>query len=389
MAHSRMESSRLLKVQPVIAENSPICQPIYQTAVFQMPSYEEAVRCEQATQPIAYYSRWGNPTVRFLEEQLVAITGYERALIFPSGMSAITTTLLSLVKKGDTLLASNRLYGDTLKFLIEELPRLGVMVRFFDIEKIDSIEEREATFLYFETMSTPDLVVANLSKVRELAKRLGALSIADATFTPPGNIKLYLPDFVDLSIHSLTKYASGHFASTGGALLTSSVLAEKVWHTQALYGACMDAHAAWLISQGLKTLPLRIAHQNNSALEIANFLAKHPKVSAVHYPFCDFHPQFSLAASQFHGGGGVVSFSLKGGKEEAIELLQRVELIGLYVSLGGVHSCIEHAQSMSHSMVTKEHQEAANNGEHSEDLIRLSVGIENLQDLISDLRQAF
>lgn len=381
-------SSRLLKVKPVISENSPLCQPIYQTSVFRMPSYEEAVRCENATHPISYYSRWGNPTVRFLEEQLLAITGYENALIFPSGMSAITTTFLSLMKEGDTLLASNRLYGDTLKFFIEELPRLGVKVHFFDINDIDAISEKKGNFLYFETMSNPDLVVADLAKIKALAQRLGALSICDATFTPPGNIKFFLPDLVNLCIHSLTKYSSGHFASTGGALLTSSDLAKKVWHTQALYGACMDPQAAWQVSQGLKTLSLRIEKQNQSALSLANFLANHPAVHAVYYPFCSFSPQFSLATSQFYGGGGVVSFSLKKGKEAAIALLERVKLIGLYVSLGGVQSCIEHAQSMSHSMVTSEHRRAAYEDNAPADLLRLSVGIENLHDLMTDLEKS-
>ena len=380
-------SSRLLRVKPVIAKNDPLCQPIYQTSVFTMPSYEEAVRCENTTQPVSYYSRWGNPTVCFLEKQLSTVTGYEKALIFPSGMSAITTTLLSLVKKGDIILASNRLYGDTLKFFIEELPRLGVKVFFFDIENLNAIGEKKCNFLYFETMSNPDLTVADLTKIKALAQRLGAISICDATFTPPNNIKLSLPDLVDYCIHSLTKYVSGHFASTGGVLLTCLEFAKKVWHTQVLYGACMDPQAAWQISQGLKTLALRVAKQNQSALNIANFLAKHSAVHRVYYPLCSFSPQFDLATSQFFGGGGVVCFCFKNGKEAAIALLEKVELIGLYVSLGGVNSCIEHAESMSHSMVTAEHKELSSSDIASADLIRLSVGIEDCRDLIADLEK--
>jgi Cystathionine beta-lyases/cystathionine gamma-synthases len=384
--------SQMLLTPSVSAENEPLCQPIYQTSLFQMPSYEEAIRCENTVHPSAYYTRWGNPTVSFLENQLLAISGYEKALIFPSGMSAITTTLLSLIKAGDTLFASNRLYGDTLKFFVEELPRFGVEVTFFDILDLDTLADlpsgQKATFIYFEALSNPDLVLADLGKIKEIAQSIHATTICDATFTPPGNLQIHSPDFIDIAIHSLTKYISGHFSSFGGAVLCAEATAEKIWHTQALYGACMDPHASWLISQGLKTLHLRLQHQNTSALSIAEYLESHPKIQFVRYPLLESYPQYVIANQLLNNGGGVISFSLKGSKSSAIQLIENTQLIGLFVSLGGIHSCIEHAQSMSHSMVNHEHKKISQMDNTTEDLIRLSIGIEKTEDIINDLDQA-
>lgn len=389
----KMDSfSQMLLTSSINAENKPLCQPIYQTSLFQMPSYEEAVRCEKTIHPSAYYTRWGNPTVTFLEKQLLAICGYENSLIFPSGMSAITTTLLSLVKAGDILFASNRLYGDTLKFFVEELPRLGVKVIFFDILDVDILIDhpsvQKATFIYFEILSNPDLVLADLVKIKKIAQSNCATIICDATFTPPGNLQVHSPDFIDITIHSLTKYISGHFSSFGGAVLCSRIAAEKIWHTQALYGACIDPHASWLISQGLKTLHLRLQSQNTSALSVAEYLESHPKIQFVCYPFLKSYPQHSLAKRLLKNGGGVISFALKGPKSSAVQLIENTRLIGLFVSLGGIHSCIEHAQSMSHSMINQEHKKNSQMDNVSEDLIRLSIGIENKEDIINDLDQA-
>lgn len=384
--------TRMLKTPNVDAENEPLCQPIYQTSLFQMPSYTEAVRCENAVHPSDYYTRWGNPTVSFLENQLLAISGYKRSLIFPSGMSAITTTLIALINSGDTLFASNRLYGDTLKFLVEELPRFGVEVIFFDIldEKILKSYQHTAKkkFIYFETLSNPDLVLADVRAIKNISKAINATTICDATFTPPGNLEVHSPDFIDITIHSLTKYISGHFSSFGGAVLCNEALAEMIWHKQALYGACMDPHASWLISQGIKTLHLRLHQQNTTALSVAEYLESHPKVQFVHYPFLKSYPQYSLANQLLKNGGGVISFSLKGPKSSAIQLIENTKLVGLFVSLGGVHSCIEHAQSMSHSMVNYEHKKASQMDGAPEDLLRLSIGIEKKEDIIADLDQA-
>jgi len=386
--------SKMLKTANVYAKNDPLCQPIYQTSVFKMPSYEEAVRCENANQPTDYYTRWGNPTISFLEKQLTNISGYEKCLIFPSGMSAITTTLLSLVKANDVIFASNRLYGDTLKFFIEELPRFGIKVLFFDINNIEDIlknfspSKENKTFIYFETLSNPDLVIADIIKIKEVSTKINAVTISDATFTPPGNLSIHLPDFVDVVIHSLTKYISGHFSSFGGAILSPHKIAKKIWHTQTLYGNCVDPHASWLISQGVKTLHLRLEQQNKSALAIAKHLELNPKIKSVQYPLLKSNPQFQLAEKLFKNGGGVISFSLKEGQGSAIQLIQNTNLVGLFVSLGGLHSCIEHAESMSHSMVTQDHKKVSQIDHAPDDLIRLSIGVEKTKDIIDDLDQA-
>ncbi|WP_437571586.1 trans-sulfuration enzyme family protein [Sorangium sp. So ce542] len=383
-------SSRLLLTKPVAAENVPVVQPIYQTTLFRMPSYDAAVGAEHATRPSSYYTRWGNPTVSFLEKQLASLAETETAIGFPSGMSAITTVLLALNDPGDTLAVSTRIYGDSSRFCAEEMRRFGYEVRFFvpeDTAQLEDLLRRGCRSVYFETLSNPELILPDCKQICRLASRYGATSICDATFTPPGVLETSTLG-ADVVVHSLTKYLSGHFAVHGGAAMCSDALAEKIWRKQTLYGSCMDPHAAWLVSEGLKTIHVRVAQQNASAARIAEFLEMHPRVTSVRYPRLRSHPQHDRARELLDGGGGVISFSVAGPASNIARLLEAPRLIGLSVSLGGIYSVIEHAQSMSHSMVQEAGGEASGGSRPADDLFRLSVGLEDADDLIADLAQA-
>lgn len=387
--------THMLHTPVVTAEHLPVVEPIYQTTLFRMPSHAVAVHAEQATRPTAYYTRWGNPTTRYLEDQLCALSSTDGALIFPSGMAAIATTLLTLAQPGATVAVSTRLYGDTTRFIVEELPLRGVHLEFFDSgnqEDCTRVLAGGCQIMYVETLSNPELTLADLAWLCRLAQRSGTLTVCDATFTPPGNLRMPVPG-MDVVLHSLSKYIGGHYAVSGGAVLASASVLARIWQKQILYGACIDPHAAWLLSQGVKTLGLRLQRQNASALAVAQYLAAHEAVASVRYPMLASDPQYALAQTLLAGGGGVIAFTVHGGMPAAIRLIENTKVIGLSVSVGGIHSCIEHAQSMSHSMLsTMVHSAAPGPVAYcapEEALLRLSVGIEEPADLMADLAQAF
>ncbi len=388
-------NTKMLHIHPVLAENQPFTQQIYQTSVFRMPSYNKAVKSENEIKPSSYYNRWGNPTTCYLEEQLCSLSGYKRALIFPTGMSAITMTILALLEPGDTIIVSSRLYGDTLRFFIEELPKFKIDVHFFDVTSIDSLikfSDVNYQLIFFEALSNPDLILPDIDRILEIAREKNAKTLCDATLAPPG-ILLKSNINPDIILQSLTKYIGGHSASSGGAVLASDkLLTDKIWQKQALYGAAIDPHAAWLISQGLMTLEIRLEKQSESALKIAKFLNNHPLVEFVSYPMLEESNQYNFAMIYLNAGGGVITFSLKGGNSSAIQLLEKTKIIILAVSLGDVKSSIEHAQSMSHSMLNvmdiSKVCNLFNQLKPEDNLIRLSIGIEDVDDLIEDLNQA-
>lgn len=391
-----MESAtRMLHVKPVVAENQPFTQQIYQTSVFRMPSYDQAVKLEHEVKPSSYYTRWGNPTTNHLEDQLCCLSGYEKALIFPSGMSAITMTILALVKPGDTILASTRLYGDTLRFLLEELPKFRITVIFFDVTSVNSLAEFSTInyqLVFFETLSNPGLILADINGICKHAHEKKAIVLCDATFTPIG-VLLKPTVASDVVLQSLTKYIGGHSTASGGAVLTSNkLLYDQIWRKQSLYGACIDPNASWLLSEGLQTLEIRLEKQSASALKIANFLYHHPLVDSVYYPMLEVFSQYKLAKDLLNMGGGVISFSLKVGMPLIARFLENTKIIILAVSLGDIRSSIEHALSMSHSMLGSINTSAVgrliDQLEPEDNLIRLSIGIENVDDLIEDLEQA-
>jgi cystathionine beta-lyase/cystathionine gamma-synthase len=382
--------TKLLKTPIVLSDNEPVVQPIYQSSIFKMPDYATAVSTEHEVHPDSYYTRWGNPTVSYLEDQISILFEKEASLIFPSGMSAITTLLFALAEPGDTIAVSNSLYGDTTRFFLEDLKKWGINIAFFDQtashKALEKIVSNGARMVYFESLSNPDLGIADFEGIAKICRAGGIISICDCTFTPPGTIKPI--NIADIVVNSLTKYLSGHYSSFGGSVSGSQELVDRIWHTQSLYGAVVDPQAAWNISQGIKTLELRIAQQSSTALKLAEALEMSKKVKQVIYPGLDSFHQAAFYDQYFRRGGAVISFVLHSTEADIPRLLESTKIIRLSVSLGGLSSCIEHAEAMSHSMLKVINKQLFNESMASKPnsaLIRLSVGIESYEDLHADL----
>jgi cystathionine beta-lyase/cystathionine gamma-synthase len=365
-------------------KNGPLATPIYQTSTFEVTDNDEQLR---ATRTDHYYTRYGNPTNTVAEKTIAELEGTEAALTFASGMGAITTTVMALVKSGGHVVAQRDIYGGVNKFLSQWLPQMGIETTF-----VDTIEYEQharairpnTKLLYLESPTNPTLRIVNFKKVAALAKQHGLISMIDATFGTP--INQHPAEFgIDLVMHSGTKYLGGHTDLICGAVAGRRALIERIWETRTTLGNCMDPHASWMLVRGLKTLAVRVARQNENALQVAEFLAEHAKVRSVNYPFLKSHPQYALAREQMAGGGGMVSFEVEGTGDDARRVSEAMRLFTLAPSLGGVESLVSIPVLTSHAMIPAE--ERARMGV-TEQLIRLSVGIENADDLVADLEHA-
>jgi len=365
-------------------KNGPLSTPIYQTSTFEVTDSEQQLR---ATHSDMFYTRYGNPTHTVVENAIAELEGTDGALLFASGMSAITTSALALLKSGDHVVAQRDIYGGATKFFSQWLPKLGVETTFVDTTEYEQHARAirpNTRMLYLESPTNPLVRVVDLKKLAALAKQHGLISFVDSTFATPINQRP--ADFgMDLVMHSGTKYFGGHSDLIAGIVAGRRELIDKIHETRTTLGGVMDPHAAWLLLRGIKTLAVRVQRQNLNALRIAQFLARHPKVKRVHYPFLDDHPQHALAVEQMHGGGGVLSFEVDGSGEDARRLSEALHLFTLAPSLGGTDSLVSLPVLTSHAMISPEHR--AKMGV-TEQLIRLSVGIENADDLIADLEQA-
>ncbi len=365
-------------------KNASLSTPIYQTSTFQVTDNDEQVR---VTHTDHYYTRYGNPTNTVAEKTIAALEGMDAALTFASGMGAVTTTIMALLKSGDHVVAQRDIYGGVNKFLSQWLPKMGIETTFVDT--IDYEQHARAIrpntkLLYLESPTNPTLRVVDLKKAAALAKQHRVLSMVDATFGTP--INQHPAEFgIDLVMHSGTKYLGGHSDVICGAVAGRHELMEKIWETRTTLGNCMDPHASWMLVRGLKTLAVRVARQNENALRVAEFLAGHAKVRSVHYPFLKSHPQYAVARQQMSGGGGMVTFEVEGTGEDARRVSEAMRLFTLATSLGGVESLVSIPLLTSHAMIPAE--ERARMGV-TEQMVRLSVGIENADDLIADLEHA-
>jgi len=302
-------------------------------------------------------------------------------------MGAVTTTIMALLKGGDHVVAQRDIYGGVSKFLSQWLPKMGIETTFVDTSEYDQHERAirpNTKLLYLESPTNPTLRVVDFEKVATLAKQHQLLSMIDATFGTPINQRP--AEFgIDLVMHSGTKYLGGHTDLICGVVSGRRERMERIWETRTTLGNCMDPHASWMLVRGLKTLALRVARQNESAQRVAEFLSEHAKVRKVHHPFLASHPQFALARAQMSGGGGMVSFEVEGTGEDARRVSEAMRLFTLAPSLGGVESLVSIPVLTSHAMIPAEAR--AKMGV-TEQLIRLSVGIENADDLIADLEGA-
>lgn len=371
----------------VVARSVPLAAPLYQSATFRLAAASIGAEYAAEVHPSSFYTRWGNPTTEVWEKVVADLEGAERGLAFASGMAAISTTLLALLRPGDHVVAANSLYAATTELLNRELRGLGVETTFVDATSPENFERAvtpRTRLFYVETPDNPNLLLTDIAAVARLAHRHGITVLADNTFASPIN-QSPLALGADLVVHSATKYLCGHSDVIGGCVVGRSDLLDRVWRQQKLLGGCLDPHAAWLLLRGIKTLAVRVERQNENASRIAAFLAEHPAVALVRYPGLASHPQHALACRQMHGFGGMLSFELKAGRAGGLRLVEATRLMVLAVSLGGVETLIEHAATMTHAPLSDD--ELARAG-ISPGLIRLSVGIEDADDLIADLERA-
>jgi cystathionine beta-lyase/cystathionine gamma-synthase len=352
-----------------------VAMPIFQSATF------------EGSLPGTGYIRLSNtPNQSALHAKLAALESGEAALVTTSGMAAITTTLLTVLSTGDHLLAQRGLYGGTHGLLTHEFRALGIAVDWIDADDRLSWKGklRETTrAVYVETMTNPLFEVGDLVAVSEFAAANGLVSIIDNTFATPVNFRPLEIGF-DLSLHSCTKYMNGHDDIAAGAVIGGALWVERIHRRSSHFGAALDPHAAFLLQRGMKTLGVRVRHQNCSALRIARFLEEHPEVTRVQYPGLESHPRHQRACGLFDGFGGTLSFELRGGVSAAERLLAEVELVTAAPSLGGVHSLIMRPPLISHAGLTREERAACG---ITDGLIRLSVGLEATEDLIEDLER--
>lgn len=364
--------------------NAPMAQPIYQTSTFQVTDSEQQLR---ATSTDMFYTRYGNPTHTAVESAIAQLEGADAALLFASGMNAVTTSILALVKSGDHIVAQRDIYGGVTKFLSTWLPKLGIETTFVD--STDYLQHERALrpntkLLYLESPTNPTLRVVDLAKTSAIAREHGLISLIDATFATPINLRP-AEHGIDVVLHSGTKYFGGHSDLICGIAAGRRDVIDRIRESRTLLGGCMDPHAAFLLLRGIKTLSVRVARQSESALRIAEFLVAHPKVRSVNYPFLQNHPQRALAIQQMKGGGGVLSFEVEGSADDAKKVSESLRLFTLAPSLGGVESLVSIPVLTSHAMISAEQRQKMG---VTEQLIRLSVGIENTDDLIADLDHA-
>jgi len=377
----RQETEAVRGGTELTKKNGPLATPIYQTSTFEVTDSDQQVR---ATSTDMFYTRYGNPTHTVAEKAIAELEGADAALLFASGMNAVTTTILALLKSGDHIVAQRDIYGGVTKFLTQWLPKLGIETTFVDSNDYEQHARAirpNTKLIHLESPTNPTLRVIDLHKVAAIAREHRITTLIDSTFATPINQRP--AEFgIDLIMHSGTKYYAGHSDLICGIVAGRQDLIDQIHSTRTTLGGSMDPHAAWLLLRGIKTLALRVQRQNLNALRIAQFLARHPKVKRVHYPFLEDHPQHALALEQLQGGGGVLTFEVDGTGEDARALSESLHLFTLAPSLGGVDSLVSIPVLTSHAMISADQREKMG---VTEQMIRLSVGIENAEDLIADL----
>lgn len=363
--------------------------PIYQTSTFVFDSAEQGGRRFALEEPGYIYSRLGNPTLTQLEEKLAVLEGAEAAMAMASGMGAISSALWTALKAGDHVVADETLYGCTYALLSHGLTRFGVEVTFVDASNPENVRKamKENTkVVYLETPANPNLKVVDIKTISNIAhEREGCMVMVDNTFCTP-----YLQKPIELGadvvVHSATKYLNGHGDVIAGFVVgnTEFLTQVRLFGVKDMTGAVLSPFDAYLIIRGLKTLEVRMERHCENATKVVDFLCEHPAVETVYYPGLESHPQFELAKKQMKKPGAMIAFEVKGGVEAGKKLLNNLHLCTLAVSLGDCETLIQHPASMTHSPYTQEERLAAG---ISDGLVRLSVGLESVEDIIADLKQ--
>jgi cystathionine beta-lyase/cystathionine gamma-synthase len=362
--------------------------PIHMATTFYLGSAEEGADLFSGQREGFVYNRWGSPNQSMLEEKVAALDGAETALAAATGMAAISTALFSVLKAGDHVVATDSLYSGTQHIIAHELPRFGIETTIVDATEPANVEralEPNTTLLYLETPGNPTLKISDIAALTAIARQRGIITFLDNTFATSINQRP-LELGVDVTLYSATKYMAGHGQAMGGMMVGSRALIDKA-RTGALryLGGTISPFNAWLIMLGMHTYPLRVERQSQSALELARWLEDHPAVEWVRYPGLESHPQHAIARKQMRAYGGMICFELRGGIEAGARMMNRIKLATLAVSLGHTKTLVCHAASTTHSTLSAAERQAAG---VSDGLVRLSVGLEDLEDLMQDLDQA-
>ncbi|SDH01511.1 methionine gamma-lyase [Halanaerobium congolense] len=359
--------------------------PIYQTSTFAFKNVQDGADKFAGEKEGYIYTRLGNPTQSALEEKMAALEGAEAAIATASGMSAISASVMAVAYAGDHILAHDCLYGCTHSLMEEILPRYGIEVTFADLSDLDNVDEYlqdNTKLVYLETPSNPTLNLVDIEEISKKAHAAGAKVIVDNTFMTP-YLQNPLALGADMVVHSATKYIGGHGDAIAGIIAgKEEMLAEIRMTTLKDFGGIISPFNAWLLLRGLKTLPIRVDKHTENAMEVAEFLEAHDKVERVFYPGLESHPQHDLAKKQASGFGSMISFELKGGYAAGEKMMNNVNLATLAVSLGDVDTLIQHPASMTHAPVPREERLAAG---ITDGLVRISIGIEDVEDIIADL----
>ncbi len=362
--------------------------PIYQTSTFRFRDADHGAACFAGKDKGYIYTRIANPTITALEDNISQLEGGYGGIATSSGMAAATTLYIALLGKDQHIISTDAIYGPARGVIENHFSRFGVQYSYVDTSDPDNIIKslrKETRVLYIETPSNPTMNLTDLTRCSEIAREHGLILVVDNTFCSP-YLQNPLSFGADVVFHSVTKFINGHADVVGGMIVTGTEeLYKKIRPVMVTMGCCMDPHQAYMILRGVKTLSIRIERAQQNAMQIARFLQDHAKIAWIRYPGLESHPQYELAKKQMRGFGSMLSFGLKGGFEAGKKLMNSVRLSTLAVSLGGIETLIQHPASMTHASVPRDEKLKAG---ITDDLVRYSVGIENINDLINDLKQA-
>ncbi len=365
-----------------------VVPPIYQTSTFQFENAQNGADRFSKKVDGYIYTRIGNPTTNALEECVAELDGGAGAVATSSGMGAVLTVYMALLGQGDHVVSTASVYGPSRILMEKHFSRFGVESTYVDTSDLENVRRAmrpNTKLLYIETPSNPLMQITDIRAAAEIAHERGALLAVDSTFASPV-LQRPLALGADVVLHSVTKFINGHADVVGGVLIArDKTVLGRLREMMVTSGCNMDPHQAFLVHRGLKTLSLRVARAQKNAEVVANWLESRPEISWVRYCGLPSHPQYELAKEQMSGPGTMISFEMKGGLEVGRRLMDGVKLAALAVSLGGVETLIEHPASMTHAGVARSEREAAG---ITDGLVRLSVGIETVEDLVRDLRQA-
>jgi len=360
--------------------------PIYQTSTFKFKNAQHGADCFSGKTKGYIYTRIGNPTIRAFEQNIAELENGFDGIATASGMGAVSSVYMALLGAGSHIVSSDAVYGPARGILEQDFSRFNVEASFVNTSNTDNIIKAikpNTKVLYIETPANPTMEITDIAACAAIAKKHGLILVVDNTFCSP-----YLQKPLDLGadvvLHSITKFINGHADIVGGVIVAKDEkIYKQIRHSMVYMGCNMDPTQAYMVLRGVKTLAIRIERAQENAMKVAEFLASHPKISWIKYPGLKSHPQYELAKKQMKGFGSMMSFGLKGGFEAGEKLMNNVHLALLAVSLGGVETLIQHPASMTHAAISKENKLAAG---ITDDLVRFSVGIEDVEDIIEDLK---